>query len=28
LMATVIKDGFAKFDDVFANVAVDKRPKQ
>jgi D-xylose transport system substrate-binding protein len=28
LMATVIKDGFAKFEDVYANVPADKRPKQ
>ncbi len=28
LMTTVIKDGFAKFDDVYANVPADKRPKQ
>ena len=27
LMTTVIKDGFAKFDDVYANVPADKRPK-
>ncbi len=28
LMSTVIKDGFAKFEDVYANVPADKRPKQ
>jgi D-xylose transport system substrate-binding protein len=28
LMATVIKDGFAKFEDVYANVPADQRPKQ
>jgi D-xylose transport system substrate-binding protein len=28
LMSTVIKDGYAKFDDVYANVPADKRPKQ
>ncbi len=28
LMTTVIKDGFAKFEDVYANVAPEKRPKQ
>jgi D-xylose transport system substrate-binding protein len=28
LMTTVIKDGYAKFEDVFANVPADKRPKQ
>ncbi len=28
LMTTVIKDGFAKFEDVYANVPADKRPKQ
>lgn len=28
LMTTVIKDGYAKFDEVYANVPVDQRPKQ
>lgn len=28
LMTTVIKDGWAKFEDVYANVPADKRPKQ
>jgi D-xylose transport system substrate-binding protein len=28
LMTTVIKDGFAKFEDVYANVPEDKRPKK
>ena len=28
LMTTVIKDGWAKFEDVFANVPADQRPKQ
>lgn len=28
LMDTVIKDGFAKFEDVYANVPADKRPQQ
>lgn len=28
LMATVIKDGFAKFEDVYKNVPADRRPKQ
>jgi len=28
LMTTVIKDGYAKFEDVYANVPVDQRPKQ
>lgn len=28
LMDTVIKDGYAKFDDVYANVPADQRPKQ
>lgn len=28
LMTTVIKDGWAKFDDVYANVPPDQRPKQ
>ena len=28
LMTTVIKDGFAKFEDVYANVPPDQRPKQ
>jgi D-xylose transport system substrate-binding protein len=28
LMTTVIKDGFAKFEDVYANVDPEKRPKQ
>lgn len=28
LMATVIKDGFAKFEDVYKNIPADKRPKQ
>ncbi len=28
LMSTVIKDGFAKFEDVFKNVPVEQRPKQ
>lgn len=28
LMTTVIKDGYAKFDDVYANVPADQRPKQ
>lgn len=28
LMTTVIKDGFAKFDDVYQNVPADQRPKQ
>ncbi len=28
LMTTVIKDGYAKFDDVYKNVAADQRPKQ
>jgi D-xylose transport system substrate-binding protein len=28
LMDTVIKDGFAKFEDVYANVPADQRPKQ
>lgn len=28
LMTTVIKDGFAKFEDVYANVPADQRPKQ
>jgi D-xylose transport system substrate-binding protein len=27
LMSTVIKDGYAKFEDVYANVPVDQRPK-
>ncbi len=28
LMTTVIKDGFVKFEDVYANVPPDQRPKQ
>lgn len=28
LMSTVIKDGWAKFEDVYANVPADQRPKQ
>lgn len=28
LLSTVIKDGWAKFEEVFANVPVDQRPKQ
>lgn len=28
LMTTVIKDGWAKFEDVYANVPADQRPKQ
>lgn len=28
LMTTVIKDGWAKYEDVYANVPVDQRPKQ
>ncbi len=28
LMDTVIKDGYAKFEDVYANVPADQRPKQ
>jgi len=28
LMTTVIKDGYAKFDEVYANVPADQRPKQ
>ena len=28
LMTTVIKDGYAKYEDVYANVPVDQRPKQ
>ena len=28
LMSTVIKDGYAKFEDVYANVPTDQRPKQ
>ncbi len=28
LMTTVIKDGFARFEDVYANVPPDQRPKQ
>lgn len=28
LMATVIKDGFAKYEDVYANVPENKRPKK
>ncbi len=28
LMTTVIKDGYAKFEDVYKNVPVDQRPKQ
>lgn len=28
LMATVIKDGFAKYEDVYKNVPADKRPMQ
>ncbi len=28
LMTTVIKDGYAKFEDVYANVPPDQRPKQ
>jgi D-xylose transport system substrate-binding protein len=28
LMATVIKDGYAKFEDVYKNVPADQRPKQ
>ena len=28
LITTVIKDGFAKFDDVYKNVPADQRPKQ
>lgn len=28
LVTTVIKDGWAKFDDVYANVPADQRPKQ
>ncbi len=28
LMTTVIKDGYAKFEDVYANVLPDQRPKQ
>lgn len=28
LMTTVIKDGYAKFDDVYKNVPADQRPKQ
>jgi D-xylose transport system substrate-binding protein len=27
LMTTVIKDGYAKFDDVYKNVPADQRPK-
>jgi D-xylose transport system substrate-binding protein len=26
LMTTVIKDGYAKYEDVYANVPADKRP--
>lgn len=28
LMTTVIKDGYATYDDVYANIPADKRPKQ
>ena len=28
LMDTVIKDGYAKFEDVYKNVPADKRPPQ
>ena len=28
LMTTVVKDGYAKFDDVYKNVPADQRPKQ
>jgi D-xylose transport system substrate-binding protein len=28
LMMTVIKDGYAKFEDVYANIPADQRPKQ
>ena len=28
LMSTVIKDGYAKFEDVYANIPADQRPKQ
>ena len=28
LMTTVIKDGYAKYEDVYANVSPDRRPKQ
>ena len=28
LMTTVVKDGYAKFEDVYANVPADQRPKQ
>jgi D-xylose transport system substrate-binding protein len=28
LMSTIIKDGYAKFDDVYKNVPADQRPKQ
>ncbi len=28
LMTTVIKDGYSKFEDVYANVPADQRPKQ
>ena len=28
LMDTVVKDGYAKFEDVYANVPADQRPKQ
>ena len=28
LMTTVIKDGYAKYEDVYANVPADQRPKQ
>lgn len=28
LMNTVIKDGYAKYEDVYANVPADKRPPQ
>ena len=28
LMTTVIKDGYSKFEEVYANVTADQRPKQ
>nr|MBA2606758.1 hypothetical protein [Acidobacteriota bacterium] len=28
LMTTVVKDGYAKFEDVYANVPPDQRPRQ
>jgi D-xylose transport system substrate-binding protein len=28
LQTTVIKDGFTSFEDVYANVPADQRPKQ